>query len=67
MGGKGELAAAADAVAKGGEQAVKKAQNLSKHLAVIDCSKQIAEVLRLGKEAKKAGQVAPRPLARLYG
>ena len=42
MGGKGELAAAADAVAKGGEQAVKKAQNLSKHLAVIDCSKQIA-------------------------
>lgn len=54
---KGELASAADAVSKAGEHVGKRTQNLTKRVSVIDCSKQLADLVRLAKEAKKCGQV----------
>jgi len=50
-------AGAANSTAKAGEMVNTKVQKLAKDVHAIDCSKEVALLLRLSKEAKKAAQV----------
>ena len=56
-GEKLKLADAAHCVRKAGEVVLKKAQKLGHDVVGIDCSREVALLLRLGKDANKAGHM----------